>query len=550
MKFYKFLFLILLSVSFLKAQAPNKFSYQAVIRDQSNNLIVNRPVGLRFIIIQGSANGNVVYGETHRTITSASGLASVEIGGGTVLFNSIANINWANGPYFLKTEIDPNGGFAYSISGTAQMLSVPYALYAENCPNACKDCYSTLIKTNNLPAGRFCRNGGFRIEFGLDINKNLQLDQNEVNNALTKYVCNGINGRGIVSTIDNGNGTFTFTYSDGTTFTTSDLRGPQGPQGIQGPAGASGVGILSTTDNGNGTFTINYSDGSSFTTINLTGPQGPQGIQGAICLQGPIGQTGAQGSAGTNGVGIISTINNGNGTYTFNYSDGSSFTTSNLIGSQGVQGPIGPQGPAGNNGQNGIGITNSYVQGDSLFVVLSNGQILNTGYVRGSIGQTGPQGATGATGPQGATGATGAQGPIGLTGLQGPAGATGPQGPAGILVNGTQGQTLYNNGTTWVATSNLYNNGTNVAVGNSNPDNSAAFQVSSTAKGVLLPSMTLAQRNSISSPATGLLIFQIDNTPGFYYYNGSAWVAIAGSGSGSSGSGSNPNTLIYTTDGF
>jgi hypothetical protein len=62
--------------------------------------------------------------------------------------------------------------------------------------------------------------------------------------------------------------------------------------------------------------------------------------------------------------------------------------------------------------------------------------------------------------------------------------------------------------------------------------------------------MTLAQRNTIPSPATGLLIFQIDSTPGFYYYNGSAWVAIAGSGSGSSGSGSNPNTLIYTTDGF
>jgi hypothetical protein len=169
---------------------------------------------------------------------------------------------------------------------------------------------------------------------------------------------------------------------------------------------------------------------------------------------------------------------------------------------------------------------------------------------QGTTGATGPQGPIGLTGPQGTTGATGPQGPIGLTGPQGPAGATGPQGPAGILVNGTQGQTLYHNGTTWVATSNLYNNGTNVAVGNSNPDNSAAFQVSSTAKGVLLPSMTLAQRNTIPSPATGLLIFQIDNTPGFYYYNGSAWVAIAGSGSGSSGSGSNPNTLIYTTDGF
>jgi hypothetical protein len=108
---------------------------------------------------------------------------------------------------------------------------------------------------------------------------------------------------------------------------------------------------------------------------------------------------------------------------------------------------------------------------------------------------------------------------------------------------------LYNNGTTWVSTSNLYNNGSAVAIGSTSPNSSAALQVSSTTQGILLPSLTLAQRNAISSPATGLLVFQTDNTPGFYYYNGTAWVPIAGSGS-SSGSGSNGNTLVYTTDGF
>ena len=71
---------------------------------------------------------------------------------------------------------------------------------------------------------------------------------------------------------------------------------------------------------------------------------------------------------------------------------------------------------------------------------------------------------------------------------------------------------------------------------NTDPDASAALDVKSTSKGVLVPRMTQAQRNAIASPATGLMIFQTDNTPGFYYYTGSAWSAVGGSGGGSSAS--------------
>jgi hypothetical protein len=86
-------------------------------------------------------------------------------------------------------------------------------------------------------------------------------------------------------------------------------------------------------------------------------------------------------------------------------------------------------------------------------------------------------------------------------------------------------------------------------MGTSSPDASSKLDITSTTQGFLMPRMTMAQRDLIPSPATGLLIFQTNNTPGFYYYDGAAWVPFGGSGSGS-GSGSDANTLIYTTDGF
>jgi hypothetical protein len=118
------------------AQAPNKMSYQAIIRNASNSLVVNQTVGMRISILQSSANGTPVYVETQTPITNSNGLASIEIGGGTVVSGNFSSISWANGPYFIKTETDPTGGTIYSIVGTNQLLSVPYALYAENAGNA------------------------------------------------------------------------------------------------------------------------------------------------------------------------------------------------------------------------------------------------------------------------------------------------------------------------------------------------------------------------------------------------------------------------------
>ncbi|MBL0236295.1 MAG: tail fiber domain-containing protein [Saprospiraceae bacterium] len=129
MKKLTFIFLTLL-VSIGAFAQPNKMSFQAVIRNANGQLVSNTNVGIRLLILKGSEFGAAVFVETHVASTNANGLASFEIGGGTNVTGSIASIDWASGPYFLKTETDPNGGSNYSISGTSQMLSVPYALYA------------------------------------------------------------------------------------------------------------------------------------------------------------------------------------------------------------------------------------------------------------------------------------------------------------------------------------------------------------------------------------------------------------------------------------
>lgn len=126
---------ILIIITFLLntlafAQAPNKMSYQAVIRNNANVLVSNQAIGMQISILQGSPSGTAVYVETQTPTSNTNGLVSVEIGSGTVLSGSFSSINWANGPYYIKTETDPAGGSNYSITGTSELLSVPYALYA------------------------------------------------------------------------------------------------------------------------------------------------------------------------------------------------------------------------------------------------------------------------------------------------------------------------------------------------------------------------------------------------------------------------------------
>jgi uncharacterized protein (TIGR02145 family) len=135
---------ILLTFS-LFAQAPQKMSYQAVIRDAGNNLVTNHVVGMRISIIEGSQAGPPPYVETQTPTTNANGLATIEIGDGTPVSGTFGGIEWSKGTYYLQTETDPTGGTNYTIIGTNQILSVPYALYAKSAANGFSGNYNDLI---------------------------------------------------------------------------------------------------------------------------------------------------------------------------------------------------------------------------------------------------------------------------------------------------------------------------------------------------------------------------------------------------------------------
>lgn len=127
-----YIYLIIFLTSFITlAQSPDKFSYQAVIRDGGNVVLNGQTIGMQISILQGSVTGTAVYEETHNSTTNTNGLVTLQIGTGTIVSGDFSTIDWSNGPYFIKTETDPTGGSNYTVSGTSQMLSVPYALYAQ-----------------------------------------------------------------------------------------------------------------------------------------------------------------------------------------------------------------------------------------------------------------------------------------------------------------------------------------------------------------------------------------------------------------------------------
>ena len=269
-----------------------------MIRNSSNVLLANTQVGIKISVLQGSASGMPVYEETQTATTNANGLVSIQIGTGT-----FAGIDWANGPYFIKTEIDPTGGSNYSITGTQQMASVPYALYAA------KSGGTVFETTVDNPAAIHNTNPG-NVGIGtdlpsekLDVSGNVSVRENLY---VAGYIA-AINGISVSHNLVVNGDNFTFGNSDvgGTAKANSFVK-----------AGGQATEYL-------------MADGSvSSGATGIQGPQGEPGPIGDMGMPGPEGQMGPIGEKGDKG-------------------------DKGDIGDMGMPGPQGPQGPQGVNGQDG-----------------------------------------------------------------------------------------------------------------------------------------------------------------------------------------------------
>ena len=204
-KFYIMLCLVITSLTQLQAQAPQGFNYQATVRNNTGDLIVNTNVYFKFNVMQGTQTSLPVFTETHYVPTDDLGQVNLVIGQGTANTGTFSELNWSLGSYYLGIELDTGNG--YVAMGTTQLLSVPYALYAENSGN------STLT-TPNLETVLAENNSANNQQI-----KDLQ-DPTEAQDAATKAYIDGLiaNLQGQIDDLDAADETGSVTDIDGNTY--------------------------------------------------------------------------------------------------------------------------------------------------------------------------------------------------------------------------------------------------------------------------------------------------------------------------------------------
>ena len=529
----KFIILILILIANFAvfSQSPEAFKYQAVVRDNSGQAIPNQDMGFKIVIYQNDcqSTGDIKYQEIFTVPTNNYGLVNLSIGLGTPILGQFDLIDWSQGPYYIETSVDISGGTNFVNMSCNELLSVPYALYAKNAGNSSdnqnledfillpnnilslsiEDGSSVSVDLNNLtgtddqqiqafdydsinqtitldlenggtdsvklssygfygptgPQGATGTNGisiHFQYKFetqtsfgGFVPNNYLQFNSwgTAINQLAISYYPNLMNGADIENYLKAQDDPNTNSYKSTMTIRSLDNIDHYFIFGID-TVFSTGTGhlvydvsLISKTQNllyfsqdENLAIDFNLSGGNSSGIHGVTGVQGIAGVtgaKGATGLQGVQGVDGSTGPQGINGLQGIAGVTGAKG----------------ATGLQGVQGVDGSTGPQGINGLQGIaGVTGA----------------------KGSTGLQGVQGVAGLTGPQGIIGPqgiNGVTGPKGATGVQGLVGVTGNQGVTGPLVAGLFGETMYNNGSDWVSSSNLYNDDSFIGIGVTSPSN-------------------------------------------------------------------------------
>ncbi len=129
----KRLILLIIAVLIVQAahtQVPDKFNYQAVVRNDMSEILSEQDVQFKLSILANDATGQPVYSETHNVTTSPLGIVNLIIGTGSSRIGILGAIDWGVSDYFLKVELDPTGGASYRDMGTSQLISVPYAMFS------------------------------------------------------------------------------------------------------------------------------------------------------------------------------------------------------------------------------------------------------------------------------------------------------------------------------------------------------------------------------------------------------------------------------------
>lgn len=278
----KLLLLLILNcvVLITNAQVPQGFNYQAVARNSSGAAITSQPIGLQISLRQTTALGTIVYTETHAVTSNNVGIVNLVVGNGTVVTGTFNTIDWSAGPYFIEVSMDVTGGTSYSLMGTQQLMSVPYALYAANgTPGA------TGVTGATGPTGA----DGIAGATG----------------ATGPTGADGITGATGPTGNDGATGGIGLTGATGATGVTglqgpTGLTGSTGLTGLTGPTGSTGSTGLTGATGATGLTGATGNTGLTGATgsIGLTGPTGLTGATGSIGLTGPTGLTGATGATG------------------------------------------------------------------------------------------------------------------------------------------------------------------------------------------------------------------------------------------------------------